>query len=225
MKTNKNDIRPTRVLALNVLLCATLTLPLLGGCFFGAAAALTTGGIAASDRRTMGTQVEDSTIQLKAGSAIRSKIGDDAHVNVSVYNRQVLLTGEVPDEATRAAAEQAAANVLNVRLITNDLQIAPNSTFGRQSNDTLITGKVKASLLDAQDIFVNAFKVVTESGVVYLLGTVTEREANRAAQIAAGVPGVVKVVKVMEIISEDELTGMTKSPNNGVNRPLPSTSR
>ena len=101
----------------------------------------------------------------------------------------------------------------------NDVQIGFKSSLSARSNDAFITGKVKASLLDAQDIFANSFKVTTEAGVVYLMGLVTEREANRASSIAAGVPGVVKVVKVLELISEAELSRLSATPNNGTQPP------
>lgn len=200
---------------ISAMLCASLTLPLLGGCFFGAAAALTAGSLAAADRRTVGTQVEDRSLQLKAESAIRESFGDAVHVNATVYNRQVLLTGEVPDLATRNAVDARVATLPNIRLMVNDLQVAGKSSLTSRSNDAFITGKVKASLVDAQDIFANSFKVTTEAGVVYLMGLVTEREANRAAQVASGVPGVVKVVKVVELISEAELSRLSATPNNG----------
>ncbi len=200
---------------ISAMLCASLTLPLLGGCFFGAAAALTAGSLAAADRRTVGTQVEDRSLQLKAESAIRESFGEAVHVNATVYNRQVLLTGEVPDLATRNAVDARVATLPNIRLMVNDIQVAGKSSLTSRSNDAFITGKVKASLVDAQDIFANSFKVTTEAGVVYLMGLVTEREANRAAQVAAGVPGVVKVVKVVELISEAELSRLSATPNNG----------
>ncbi len=200
---------------ISAMLCASLTLPLLGGCFFGAAAALTAGSLAAADRRTVGTQVEDRSLQLKAESAIRESFGDAVHVNATVYNRQVLLTGEVPDLATRNSVDARVATLPNIRLMVNDIQVAGKSSLTSRSNDAFITGKVKASLVDAQDIFANSFKVTTEAGVVYLMGLVTEREANRAAQVAAGVPGVVKVVKVVELISEAELSRLSATPNNG----------
>ena len=206
----------TRSSAISAVLVASLTAPLLGGCFVGAVAGITAGSLAAADRRTVGTQVEDRSLQLKAESAIRENFGGNVHVNATVYNRQILLTGQAPDEATRSKVEARVATLPNIRLIVNDIQVGGFiSSLSARSNDAFITGKVKASLLDSQDIFANSFKVTTEAGVVYLMGLVTEREANRAASIAAGVPGVVKVVKVMEMISEAELSRLSATPNNG----------
>lgn len=203
--------------AISSTVAIALTLPLLSGCFFGAAAALTTSTLAASDRRTVGTQVEDRTIQLKATNIISGDFGDTVHVNVTVYNRHMLLTGEAPDENTRRRVEGSVSNIPNLRLVTNDVKIAGNSSLTSRTNDTLLTTKVKASLLDAQDVFGNAFKVTTEAGSVYLMGLVTEREADRAAQIAAGVSGVTRVVKVIDPISEAELKTMTATPNTNSN--------
>lgn len=200
--------------AISSTVAIALTLPLLSGCFFGAAAALTTSTLAASDRRTVGTQVEDRTIQLKASNIISGDFGDTVHVNVTVYNRHMLLTGEAPDESTRRRVEGSVSNIANLHLVTNDIKIAGNSSLTSRTNDTLLTTKVKASLLDAQDVFGNAFKVTTEAGSVYLMGLVTEREADRAAQIAAGVSGVTRVVKVIDPISEAELKVMTATPKN-----------
>jgi osmotically-inducible protein OsmY len=201
--------------AISLLLLAALTLPFLSGCFFGAVAGIAAGSLAAADRRTVGTQLEDRTLQVKTESAIRESFGEAVHVNATVYNRQILLTGEAPDENTRNQIEARVSTLPNIRLVLNDIQLGFKSPLSSRSKDALITAKVKASLLDAQDIFANSFKVTTESGVVYLMGLVSEREANRAASIAAGVPGVVKVVKVLELISEAELSRLSVTPNNG----------
>jgi osmotically-inducible protein OsmY len=175
--------------------CAPL---LVGGAAVG-------GAMVASDRRTSGTQVDDQTIEMKAGGRVRDAIGDRGHVNVTSYNRTVLLTGEVPTEADKAKVEAAVRPIENVKNVMNELAVHPIVSLGEMSNDALITSKVKASFVDARDIFANAYKVVTEHGVVYLMGRVTEREANRAVELARGVSGVRKVVKAFEIISEDEL--------------------
>lgn len=197
-------------------LSASLATPLLGGCFFAGAAALTSGTMAAADRRTLGTQVEDRSLQLKATSGLNEKLGRDININATVYNRQVLLTGQAPDAETRRTAELVIAKLPNVRSIVNDVELATSTSMSSRSNDALITTKVKASLLDAQDVYANSVKVTTENGVVYLMGMLTEREAGRAADIAAYVSGVVKVVKVIDTISEDELTKMKITPSNGV---------
>ena len=140
------------------------------------------GTMMAVDRRTTGTQLDDQTIDVRASSAITAAIGDRGHVNANSYNRVVLLTGEVPTEADRAKVEAAVAKVENVRAVVNELAVMPNTTLSQQSNDTLITGKVKAAFVDAKELQVASIKVVTERGVVYLMGRVTEAEANVAAQ-------------------------------------------
>jgi osmotically-inducible protein OsmY len=196
---------PIRLTALAAALAAATLLGacaplLLGGAFVG-------GGLVATDRRTSGTQVEDQSIEIKSGKRISDAIGDRGHVNVTSYNRLVLITGEVPSEADKSAVERSIATIENVKSIVNELAIGAPSSIGTRSNDTLISSKVKASLVDAKDLQVNAFKVVTERGNVYLMGRVTEREANRSAEVARGVSGVMKVVKVFDIVSESELAG------------------
>lgn len=163
------------------------------------------------DRRTPGTQVDDETIELKAGARIRELFGDKAHVNLTSYNRQVLLTGEVPTEQAKQQAEQAVGRIDNVKGIVNDLAVTSVSTITQRSSDTLVTGKVKASLVDAQDLYVGAFKVVTERGTVYLMGRVTQRESDRATQITRTISGVQRVVRMLEIITDEELRQFTPS--------------
>lgn len=189
----------------------TLLLALAAGTTLSACAPLLIGGaiwggtMVVSDRRTSGTQIDDQAIELKSMRRIADVIGDRGHINVTSYSRLVLLSGEVPTEADKAAVEQAVARIDNVRSIVNELTLAAPSSLSARSNDTLMTSKVKASMVDAKDIQSNAYKVVTERGVVYLMGRVTEREANRAADIARGVSGVQKVVKVFDVVSEGEL--------------------
>ena len=181
------------------------------------------GGMMAADRRTTGTQVEDEGIELRAANRIREVLGDRAHVNVTSYNRQVLLTGEVPTAQDRATVEQIVAGVSNVRSVVNDLAAMPNSTLGQRSNDVLISGKLRASLVDAKDISSSAYKVVTERGAVYLMGMVTAREATRGTEIARGVSGVTKVVRVFEIVTEDDLRRNSTQPPPTVTTDSPST--
>ena len=159
----------------------------------------------ATDRRTTGSQVDDEAIELKANNRMNEAFGDRAHVSTTSYNRMVLLTGEVPTDADKTTAEQAVARIDNVQSVVNELSVGPTNTFSEQTKDTFITAKVKASLVDAKDLFANSIKVVTHRGIVYLMGRVTEREANRAADITRSVSGVVKVVRVFEILTEAEL--------------------
>jgi len=185
----------------------------LGGCVAVVGGAVAGGTMMAVDRRTTGTQMDDQTIDVRASNAIAAVMGDRAHVSASSYNRVVLLTGEVPTEADRAKVEAAVAKVENVRAVVNELAVMPNSSFSQQSNDTLITGKVKAGFVDAKELQVASMKVVTERGVVYLMGRVTETEANVAANVARSVGGVQKVVKVFEIITPAELAEVRVPPS------------
>ena len=195
-------------LRLTLLASALSATTLMSGCALLVGGAIVGSSMVAVDRRTSGTQLEDQSIELKAVKRAGELLGDRGHINVTSYNRLVLITGEVPTEADKAAVEQAVTRIENVRSVVNELVITLPSSIGNRSNDTLITSKVKASLVDAKDVQVNAYKVVTERSVVYLMGRVTEREADRAAYIARGVSGVRKVVKVFDVISEAELAGI-----------------
>ncbi len=220
MKPMKNKLQR---IALTTLAAAALA-GSLAGCaplLFGGAAV---GAVVVVDRRTSGTQLEDETIELRAGGRIRDALGSRAHVNVTSYNRQVLLTGEVPDQAAKGRAEQIAGAVENVRGVINELGIEPASSLSTRSNDTLITGKVKATLIDARDLQAPAFSVVTERGTVFLMGRVTQREADKATALVRGIGGVQRVVRAFEIISEDELariqaTNGTQPAQQGASAP------
>ena len=180
----------------------------LGGCAALVVGGAVVTGLAVTDRRSAGVQLDDQTIELKALTRIRETVGDRDHVNVTSYNRMVLITGEVASEADRVALEQAIGRIESVRSTVNELAVMGSSSLAARSNDTLLTSKVKASFVDAKDLQANAIKVVTERSVVYLMGRVTEREANRAADVARGVGGVAKVVKVFDILTEAELAAL-----------------
>ncbi len=198
--------RPLRLAS--SLLAATLLAASLAACAPIIVGGAVVTGMVATDRRTSGAQLEDEGIELRAASRVRELTGDRAHVNVTSYNRQVLLTGEVPTEQAKQEVERAVSRVPNVRAIVNELAVLGNSTLAQRSSDTLVTGKVKASLVDAKDLYANAFKVVTERGTVYLLGRVTQREADRATAITRSISGVQRVVRILETITEEELKQM-----------------
>jgi osmotically-inducible protein OsmY len=184
---------------------ALATLGSLQGCIALLGAGAVAGGLSLNDRRTGGTQIEDQSIELKSGMRIRDAIGDKGHINVTSYNRVALITGEVPAEADKAAVEKAVAGIEGVANVVNELEVGANSTIGTRSSDTVITTRVKSALIDAKDIQSSAIKVVTERGNVYLMGRVTEREAVRASEIARAQPSVMKVVRVFDILSEEQL--------------------
>ncbi len=168
--------------------------------------------LVAVDRRTSGIQLEDEGIELRASAKIREAVVDRAHVTVVSYNRQVLITGEVPNAQDKAALSTIVSKVENVRAVVNEVAVMENSSLTSRSKDALITGRVKAALVDAKDLYASAFKVVTERGTVYLLGRVTRTEADRGTEIARSTDGVVRVVRVFEIITDDELKAMLPKP-------------
>lgn len=194
---------PTRLALLTAALAATTVLQ---GCEVLAVGALAGGSaLVAVDRRTSGTQLEDKTIEVKVGQRARELMAERANVNATAYNRAVLLTGEVPNEADRGRMERAAQQVENVKGVVNELTVGFPSSLTDRAADSVIAGKIRAKFIDAQDLSVSAFKISVERGVVYLMGMVTEAESKKATQLAASVSGVKKVVRVFEIISAEEL--------------------
>jgi osmotically-inducible protein OsmY len=180
------------------------------------------GAMVASDRRTSGIQLEDEGIEMRSASAIRENFGSNVHANFTSYNRQVLITGEVPTARERQQIEQLIGRVENVRSVVNELAVGPASTVGERSSDVLITARVKAAMVDSEDVFASIYKVVTERGTVYLMGRVTQREANRATDVARGVSGVKRVVRVFEYITDAELQALRpKSVPMEQTKPMP----
>lgn len=182
----------------------------LQGCVEMVVGGAVVGAIAANDRRTLGAQTDDKAITIKAETQIPSLIGEAGHVNIACFNRKVLITGEVRDEAVKARVEREIGGLAGVQGIVNELEISPRSNYTSRGNDSLITGKVKASFVDTRGLAATAIKVVTERETVYLMGRVTEREGQRAAEVARGVGGVRRVVKVFDYINEDELREIDK---------------
>jgi len=156
------------------------------------------------DRRTTGTQLDDSGIESNAASRIGERVGERAHINVTSFNRAVLLTGEAWDEATRTEVEKNVAVVPNVRNVTNEVQVAGASSATSRANDTAITARVKGRFVNVKGLNPLHVKVVTEAGVVFLLGLVTETEAETATDLARTTGGVRKVVKVFEYCKSTE---------------------
>jgi osmotically-inducible protein OsmY len=189
------------------MVCAAL-LTSLSGCVGMMVGGAVMGAVATADRRTLGAQTEDKTITVKAELKVPKIAGPDAHVNIASFNRKVLLTGEVSDEAAKATVEREVHGIEGVQSIANELEISGPSSYTSRSSDALITTKVKASLVDMKTISAASFKVVTERGIVYLMGRVTEREGQVAADVTRGVSGVQKVVKIFEYMTEDELRAM-----------------
>lgn len=195
------------------LLTAVVLTALFSGCAPLVVGGVATTAIVASDRRTSGAQLEDEGIELRSSNRLREALGDDrGHLNVTSYNRQVLVTGEVPTEADKQRVEKLLSGVENVHNVVNELAVLGNSTLTQRASDTLVTGRVKASLVDAKDLSSNAIKVVTERGTVYLMGRVTQREADRVTQIARTVQGSQRVVRLFEVISEAELARLQPPP-------------
>jgi osmotically-inducible protein OsmY len=188
-------VAATLVLLSFVTLLESGCVPLLvGGAVVGGAAV-------ATDRRSAGAQLDDEVIEDKSGLEIAERFKDGFHVNITSFNAIVLLTGEVPSTSARADVEQLVRGIPKVRAVQNELVVGPVTDLGSRSNDTLITSKVKARFVEANKFQINFVKVVTENGVVYLMGIVRREEGDAAAEIARTTSGVQRVVKVFEYIS------------------------
>jgi len=180
-------------LLLTVFAIAQLTacVPVIVG---GAAA----GGAMAADRRTSGIYVEDQNIEIKAARKMETNLGEESHVNITSFNRNVLLTGEVPNAELKAKAEALVKTITNTRNVTNEIIIAPKSSISDRTNDTFITSKVKANFVAESNFSDHHVKIITEASTVFLMGLVTQKEASIATEIARNTDGVKKVVKVFE---------------------------
>ena len=198
MNKSTASLLSTLVMCLGLASCAA---PLMFGGVLG-------GAMVASDRRTTGIQLEDEGIEQRAASAMRENFGTKEHINITSYNRQVLITGEVSTDVIRGQVEQLVGRVQNVRTVVNELAVGPASSLGDRSSDAVLVARVKAAMVDSEDVFSNVFKVVGERGTIYLMGRVTQREAKRATDVVRGVSGVKRVVRVFEYLSEDELRAL-----------------
>ena len=193
MRTLSNTSVGTLILVTALGTQLTACVPVVAG---GAA----TGGLIAADRRSTGAYLEDQEIELKAEKAINDNLKENVHANVTSYNRRVLITGEVSNEANKAKAESVVRPIQNVNRINNQLVIGANSTISSRTNDTYITSKVKTKFISENKFAANLVKVVTENGTVFLMGMVTHKEGDDAAEIASKVSDVKKVVKDFEYI-------------------------
>jgi len=209
----RNTRRPMAVLLTKVVLGSAL-LASLSGCFGLIVGAGIGSAVSAVDRRTLGAQTEDKSVTVKAEIKMREVTNGNGNINVTSFNRKVLLTGEVRDEAMKATAEREVRKIENVVSVINELKISGSSSYTSRSNDALITTKVKASLVDMKTVSAISFKVTTERGVVYLMGLVTPREGNIAADVAKGVSGVTSVVKIFEYISEEDARAKQANAQN-----------
>ena len=175
--------------------------PLLQGCFPVVAAGVGSAAMVAVDRRQPDVMLGDERIELTASQRISVAVKDQAHVNVTAFNQTLLITGEAISAKIKADIEKIVAEIPQVKSVVNELQVAGPSSFSARSNDTYLTGRVKAAFITGNKFSANDVKVVTEDGVVYLLGLVTRKEADDATEVARAIGGVKKVVRVFEYIA------------------------
>ncbi len=201
-----------RYFALAAVLLATLLS--VSACFPLVAGGVVMTGFVAVDRRTSGAMLEDQAIEVKTSSRIRDALGERVHITVTSYNRKVLLTGEAPDAKDKEHAGEIAKNIDNITSVWNEVGVTSITTLTERTNDLVAAGRIKADLIDAKDLFSNAYKIVVERGSVYVMGRITAREAKRVSSVISGVTGVKKVVLVHETITEDELANLNAKPAN-----------
>lgn len=205
MKPTRPIARVVRTLAsvaAAALLAAGCAPLVVGGAMVG-------GALVASDRRSVGIQLEDEAIEARIDRVLAARYGSSAiNVNVVSYNRRVLLVGQVPDADIKADIFQTADRTENVRLVMNELQVGALATRADRNNDSVISGRVRAALLEARDVPSGATRATTERGIVYLMGRVTEAEGAAIARLTARVQGVQQVVKMFDILTEAELESM-----------------
>jgi osmotically-inducible protein OsmY len=208
---NANRVTKTLVRAMLAAGMAASLAVTLQGCVLAVAGAAGGGALMATDRRTLGAQTEDREIQVKAFSQISSDLPEGSHVDVTVFNRRVLLTGEVPDDRSKQLAEAIVKAINNVDAVINELAVAPKSDFTDRANDSYLVARVKTALIQEKGISANDFKVVSERGNIYLMGLVTQAEGNLGADVASRVPGVKQVVKVFQYIQPGEQPAVAAS--------------
>ena len=170
------------------------------------------GAMLATDRRTPGAVIEDRGIETKSALRIREALGDAVHVNVSSYNRLALITGEVPDEKRKAQVEKIVLGVENVQKTVNEIAIMENTSTTARVSDGILSSRIRAALIDEKTLVANAFKVSTERGVVYIQGRATAREIALMTDIVSGLDGVTRVVRMVDVLSEEDLSGMLPAP-------------
>ena len=188
-----------RLLPLACLALVVAAGPLVVGCAaIVIGATVGAGTLVAMDRRSTGIRAGDQVIESNVAKAVGSRWDSGVHLNVTSYDGKVLLTGEVPTPAVRDEIEQLAKSTEYVRAVTNELVVGPEAGLGARTQDTYITSKVKARLVEARRLDANNVKVVTERGVVYLMGLVSPDEGSAAAEVAASTSDVVRVVKMFE---------------------------
>lgn len=190
---------------------AVLVLPGCAPLVIGAVAAGT--AVVATDRRSTGAQLDDKTIQVRVANELSDALkGSDIHINVNSYERRVLLTGEVASEAVKAQAGSVAARSKDVRLVNNELIVAPPSTFGERTEDNTLGTRVRAAFVNTREIAFNSIDIVTERRTIYLMGAVTQKEADVAAHVASRVPGVKQVVKLFDVAAAGAAAPAAQSP-------------
>jgi len=208
----------------SALLCVVALLTLLNACGVIVVGAVAGGASVLADRRTAAAQAIDIGIQLEAGAQLSNKFGSDAHINVSSFNQQVLLTGEVKTAAIKAQADADVKQLKNVRAVFDELIVGPNSSYTARANDAYLTSKIKAEMIFTNNLPSNSMDIVTEGANVYMLGILTAAEAASAKKIASSTNGVKAVYTFFDLISEadkERIDTANKNASAASTKPAP----
>lgn len=200
-----------QIQTLGKLLVVIATVSQLSACGVIAVGGVTATATVLADRRSPGVQAIDKGIELQASGSFDKTFGDNAHINVTSFNQKVLLTGEVKDASIKAEAEKYAKGMKNVRSVFNELIIGPNSTYTMRANDAYLESKIKTQMIFTQQLPSNSMTIVAEGSSVYLMGILTQSEADLAKKIASNTNGVKDVYAYFDIISDAEKARLEKA--------------
>lgn len=203
------------------LFAVLLTSSVLSGCGVLAVGGVVAGTSVMADRRLPAVQAIDKGIELEAGNALAKRYGDNAHINVTSFNQKVLLTGEVKDADIKGQAGAYVQEMKNVRSVFNELIIGPNSTYTSRANDAYLESKIKTQMIFTEKLPSNSMAIIAEGTSIYLMGILTQNEADLAKKIASNTNGVKDVYAYFDIISEAEKIRLEKQGKADESQPKP----
>ena len=199
-----------RIQLISKLFIAALLVSQLSACAVVAIGGVTASAAILADRRTPAVQAIDKGIELQAENALAKRFGDSAHINVTSFNQKVLLTGEVKDADIKGEAGAYIKAMKNARSVFNELVIGPNSTFSSRANDSYLESLIKTQMIFTDKLPSNSMAIVAEGGSVYLMGILTQNEADLAKKVTSNTNGVKDVYAYFDIISEQEKIRLEK---------------
>ena len=199
-----------KISSLRILFLSTLIASQITGCGVLAVGGVAAGATVMADRRTPAVQAINKGIELEAENALAKRFGENAHINVTSFNQKVLLTGEVKDADIKGEAGAYVNAMKNARSVFNELIIGPNSTYTSRANDSYLESKIKTQMIFTDQLPSNSMAIVAEGSSIYLMGILTQSEADLAKKVASNTTGVKDVYVYFDIISVDEKNRLEK---------------